>query len=130
MAITIEQWKRKQAQCPQGWKYSQSCHHEDKVVKTLSISDSEVLTVEVYFSEVYEGFKYTGLNEVMYNISRYEKTETAWVGMGLGVTVNTHKQTARKTFKLLTETASTITDDMIWEIAKDYWKELVNGRVL
>ena len=73
MAITVEQWKKKQAQLNNGWIYSQDCYGKDQVKKEIPLENGEKLVCTLYFTEEFDKsvWKYTGFNLIKINIMKY-----------------------------------------------------------
>ena len=46
--ITLEKWHKKQAQTPNGWKYSVDCYGKDEVKKNITTGDGEMVQCTIY----------------------------------------------------------------------------------
>lgn len=119
--ITLEKWQKKQAQTPNGWKYSPDCYGEDEVKKSIDTAEGEKIECTIYFSKEFDraSLSYTGLNLIKINISLWRKDGSCWHSCGIGKTYTASEKFSRKAYKHLTAQAEQITDGMIIASAKE-----------
>jgi hypothetical protein len=131
MAITVEQWKKKQAQLNNGWKYSLDCYSKDQVKKEIPLENGEKLVCTLYFTEEFDKsvWRYTGFNLIKINISLYRPCGDVWTSSGLGKTYQAEEKFAKKLFKYLVMQSEKTTDDFIRETAKANDQKLRNANV-
>lgn len=131
MAITIEQWKKKQAQAPNGWKYSVDCYSKDELKRTIDTAENEKIQCTIYFTEEFDRntFKYTGFNLIKINISLWRQSGEMWQSSGLGKTYTASEKFTRKAYKYLIEQAVKVSDDLILSLARENKAQLLNANI-
>lgn len=130
--ITFEKWQKKQAQTPNGWKYSVDCYGEEETKKEININEGEKIECTIYFSKEFDraSLSYTGQNLIKINISLWRKDGACWHSCGLGKTTTAPEKFSRRNYKHLTEKAEQITDEMIIASAKENKELLLNSCII
>lgn len=131
MAITVEQWKKKQAQLNNGWIYSLDCYGKDQVKKEIPLENGEKLVCTLYFTEEFDKsvWKYTGFNLIKINISLWRPCGDVWTSSGLGKTYQAEEKFTKKLFKYLATQSEKITDNFIKDTGILHDKQLRKAEI-
>lgn len=127
MAMTIEQWKKKQAQLKNGWRYDVDCYRQDQVKKSIKLDNGEVVLCTIRFTEEFDKtvWKYTEMKLVEVNLSLWTPSASGMMtSCGLGKTFECPEKYSKKLFKYLVAESEKITDEFILENAKTNEKKL------
>ena len=132
-AKKLEQWKKKQAQTPDGWKFSPDCYGEDTIKKWLPVNDKEAIQCNIYFVKEFDRatFRYTGESLIKINVSLYTLSSSGtWVGYGLGRKYTSGEKYQRQAFKHLVEVAKTIEEGDLLKEYNQHKAQLLNAVII
>lgn len=132
MAITFEQFMRKQKQLKSGWNYRLDSYGRDEVRREIPLENGEKIVCTIYFSDDFDkaSWKYTGLNIINMNISLWRRSGDFWSSSGLGKTCTVGEKVTKRLFKYLAVESGKITDDFILEIANANDRKLRKAEII
>lgn len=141
--LTAEQARKKQALCPEGWRFDEYrfvAFNDSVTRRYIDLEDNKYICATVEYTKEYErknngycSFNVaTGKVLPTLNISEWTKnTETGCaVSHGLGKSVVLGAPEDRKVYKTLCKYAATVSDDLIMQIYTENLAQLRDGRIM
>ena len=141
--LTVEQARKKQALCPEGWRFDIErfvCWNDSVTRRYIDLEDNKYICATVEYTKEYErknngycSFNVaTGKVLPTLNISEWtRKPETGCaVSHGLGKDVVLGAPEDRKVFKTLCKYAANVSDDLIMQIYTENLEQLRDGRIM
>lgn len=141
--LTVEQARKKQALCPEGWRFDEYrfvAFNDSVTRRYIDLDDNKYICATVEYTKEYErknngycSFNVaTGKVLPTLNISEWtRKPETGCaVSHGLGKSVVLGAPEDRKVFKTLCKYAATVSDDLIMQIYTENLAQLRDGRIM
>lgn len=141
--LTLEQARKKQALCPEGWRFDEYrfvAFNDSVTRRYIDLDDNKYICATVEYTKEYErknngycSFNVaTGKVLPTLNISEWtRKPETGCaVSHGLGKSVVLGAPEDRKVFKTLCKYAADVSDELIMQIYTENLEQLRDGRVI
>lgn len=129
--ITKQQVLDVNKKCSNGWIMDVSfflTHNEKTLVKDIKLSETEILRAKLWFTEVREGYHYTGLIVPQLHLSLYKTSADSIFmtshGLGNFVAIKDCEQVKRRNLKVLQTLTERFTDDELIKIYNEKTKEV------
>lgn len=131
---TKEQLNKWNSNMTNGWKLSISSlvfHNEKNPELCVPIDDKTYIEAKLWYTDVRDGYKYTGLKRPQLHISLCHKQESGTaVSYGVGYTKDLEGEVKRATLSNLVKLTTQFTPNDIMAIAKANMPSLNNDRIM